>query len=393
MDAARLRKLLAGGESDRVEFTTSSPARTDKFAEAACAFANDLPAHGRPGFIVFGVHDSGSPAGWTVSDRLLRRLAGLRSNVSLEPIPSLAVHKVALPEGDVAVVEVQPADFPPVRYRGRVWVRVGPTRRVATRQEEQILTERRAFGLATFDLRPAVGSSIEDLAEDLFRIGYLPHAVSADVLLENDRGVEEQLASLRFFDLRHGCPTHAAVLLFAQDPLRWVPGAWIQFVQWAGTTLASEPIRSRTVSGDLLTVLREVDLLASLPTDARPVPETTLRERHERLYPKAAIRELLLNAVMHRLYESTAPVRLNWFTDRLEIQNPGGLYGIAPADFPHRTGYRNPVIAEAMATLGYVNRFGRGVLAAQAALRANGNPDAEFQFDPAHILVTVRARR
>ena len=64
--------------------------------------------------------------------------------------------------------------------------------------------------------------------------GYLPAAVAPEILAENDRGLREQLASLRFHDHRTDTPTNAAVLLFGNDPLRWLPGAWIQFVRWAG---------------------------------------------------------------------------------------------------------------------------------------------------------------
>ena len=111
-------------------------------------------------------------------------------------------------------------------------------------------------------------------------------------------------------------------------------------------------------------------------------------------YPPIAVRELLLNAVMHRSYESTAPVRFYWYDDRIEIQSPGGLYGMAsPENFPRQTAYRNPVLAEAMATLGYVNRFGRGVFRAQDALRRNGNPEAKFHFEPSFVLVTIPGKR
>jgi ATP-dependent DNA helicase RecG len=118
-----------------------------------------------------------------------------------------------------------------------------------------------------------------------------------------------------------------------------------------------------------------------------------LRERLEADYPAVAIRELLWNAVMHRSYESNAPVRFYWYDDRIEIQNPGGLYGMAsPENFPTQTDYRNPVVAEAMATLGYVNAYGRGVLRAQEALKRNGNPPAEFTFEPSYFLATIRRK-
>jgi len=63
--------------------------------------------------------------------------------------------------------------------------------------------------------------------------------------------------------------------------------------------------------------------------EARPVTASGLRERQAVNYPRVALRELLMNAVLHRSYESTAPIRFYWFTDRIEIQSPGGLYGEA----------------------------------------------------------------
>ena len=138
-------------------------------------------------------------------------------------------------------------------------------------------------------------------------------------------------------------------------------------------------------------MLREVEAFISLPARSHPVVESDLRERTAIDYPPAAIRELLLNAIMHRSYESNAPVRFYWYDDRIEIQNPGGLYGMAsPENFPRQTDYRNPVVSEALATLGYVNAFGRGVIRAQDALRRNGSPEAEFTFEATHVLATIR---
>ena len=380
---------MAGHESDRVELTTAVR-NTDKFGEAICAFANDFPNHRQPGHLLGGVNDNGTASGLTVTDQLLRNLGELRSNVNLEPLPAMTVQKYTLPGGDVAVVEVLPSDLPPVRYKGRVWLRVGPARRGANQQEERILTEKRTALQKTFDARPCPGCTMEDLVLDLFRVGYLPAAVDRDVLEENRRNSEEQMASLRCYDLAANCPTNAGALLFAKAPLRWIPGSFIQFVRWAGRTMADTPIAAQRFSGDLLSVLREIQAFVSLPTRSYPVAESPLRERQEVDYPPVAVRELLLNAIMHRSYESNAPVRFNWYDDRIEIQNPGGLYGMAsPENFPRQTDYRNPIIAEAMATLGYVNAFGRGVIRAQEALRRNGNPAAEFTFEPAHVVAAI----
>ena len=188
------------------------------------------------------------------------------------------------------------------RRAAPVWIRVGPSRRGANQQEERILIEKRTALHRTFDVRPCSGCVVDDLILDLFLVTYLPAAVDRAVIEENNRTNAEQMASLRFYDLTAECPTTAGALMFGRDPLRWVPGAWIQFVRWAGTTMADDPIGERRFSGDLITVLREVEAFLSFPVQPHPVAESALRERTVTDYPPAAIRELLLNAIMHRSY-------------------------------------------------------------------------------------------
>ena len=113
----------------------------------------------------------------------------------------------------------------------------------------------------------------------------------------------------------------------------------------------------------------------------RPVLVTALREETRTDYPKSAIRELVMNAIMHRDYQGNAPIQFYQYADRLEIVNHGGLYGRArPENFPNVSDYRNPIIAEAMKVLGYVNCYNRGINMVQRELEANGNGKADFSF-------------
>jgi ATP-dependent DNA helicase RecG len=280
-----------------------------------------------------------------------------------------------------------------VRYRGRICIRIGPRRGYATEAEERILIERRVAHARTFDATPCLGSTLEDLSLPLFQIDYRQQAIAPEVIQENHRPVEQQLASLRFFDLSNGCPTHAGILLFGLDVLQFLPGGYIQFLRVAGTTLADEITNERVLTGDLLSVLRELDAIVDAQIQQYPVGQTILTEKTVESFPRVAVRELLMNAVMHRDYASTAPLRITWLDDRLEIQSPGGLYGEAsPENFPRQTSYRNPVLAEAMKAFGYVNRYGRGVERAQAALARNGSPPANFNFDAGYVLAIIRRR-
>src|SRR5712692_1800345 len=94
-----LRHLLSDAESDRVERTVAAK-NTDKFSEAVTAFANDVANHQLPGYLVVGANDDGSLSGLTVTDELLRNLAGLRSDGAIQPMPALNVAKFTMPGGD-----------------------------------------------------------------------------------------------------------------------------------------------------------------------------------------------------------------------------------------------------------------------------------------------------
>jgi ATP-dependent DNA helicase RecG len=391
MNRPELQRLLADTESDRVE-RTISVSDTQKFCEAICSFANDMPNHGRPGYLFVGATADGQASGAVIDDQLLQTLAALRSEGQILPIPTMNVQKHALGGGEIAVVEVFPSDLPPVRYRGRTCIRVGPRRALVTVAEERILTERRIDRERTWDARVCGEASLDDLALDLFTVTYRPNAVSWETIEENDRPLDLQLASLRFFDLRARCPTNAGVLVFGKDPRYFFPGAYVQYVQYAGDSQADDVLQERRVGGDLLGILRDLDRLAQEVAEGRPVAEPGLTERMVFNYPPRAMHELLMNAVIHRNYEgSTTPILVNHYSDRIEIQNPGGLFGeLAPEQFPQSTAYRNPILAEAAKALGFVNRFGRGIHVAQRELEKNGSPSAEFDLQPNHFLVTIR---
>lgn len=386
-----LSLLLSGSESDRIEGTESTR-DTDKFAQEVCAFANDFPNNGKPGYLVIGVNNQGRPVGLSITDQLLQNLGALRSDGNIQPLPAMVVQKLTLSGQDVAVVEVSPSHLPPVRYKGQVWIRVGPRKAIATEQEERILSERRVAGSLSFDSSPLQGARLADLSLSLFG-AYRQEVVAPDVIASNHRTIEEQLASLRFFDTKNALPTASGILLFGKNPRFFLPGAYVQYLKLPGENLTDRPEDQAEISGDLLSVLRELD--NRLRTNIHSQLETIspLKEKLVPDYPEVSVRELLLNAIMHRDYKSHTPVRLYWFSDRIEIQNPGGLYGeVTKETLTRRNSYRNPVIAEAMKALGYVNRFGYGIQRAEAALQENGNPHVQFETDDKAFLAIIRRR-
>ncbi len=387
----QLGPLISELEKDNVERTTSTT-DTDKFCEAICAFANDLPNHRQPGYLLIGVKNDGTLSGLTVTDDLLTRLGGIRSDGNILPQPAMNVARFTFAEGQVAVVEVHPSDLPPVRYKGRIHIRVGPRKGVATEQEERMLAERRVILARSFDTRPCGEAVLDDLALDQF-YAYRRQAIDPDIIASNQRPLEQQLASLRLYDAASHHPTFAGIVLFGKNPRFFRPGAYVQYLRLPGTKLTDVPEDQAEVSGDLRSILTDLEGRIKLLIRTQMEVINGLQERLVPDYPDWALRELLMNAVMHRNYESNTPIRFYVFSDHIEISNPGGLYGEAtPENFPTRNSYRNPVIAEAMKAMGYVNRFGYGVQRAQALLEENGNPQARFEFDPHSVLVKVFRR-
>jgi len=386
-----VQQLLSDLESDRVERTVSTT-NTDKFAQAICAFGNDYPGHRQPGYLIVGAADDGSLSGLAVTDELLRNLAAIRADGNVLPPPAMTVEKVVLPAGELAVVTVQPSTVPPVRYKGRVHIRIGPRKGIASEQEERILSERRASLLTTFDAQPVPDASLGDLTMRLFD-EYRMQTVDAEVIEANHRTTEEKLASLRCFDLRAGRPTVAGLLLFGTNPRYFLPGAYVQFLRFPGTTLTDRPDDEREISGDMRTIVETVRQKIVAFNAVQSTAGEGFRDQPRPDYPEWALRELFHNAVIHRDYQSNTPIRFYWFSDRIEIQSPGGLYGeVTAATLTRRNSYRNPVIAEAMKAMDYVNRYGYGIQRAQDLLAANGNPPAEFEIDDRVFLVTLRRR-
>lgn len=196
---ADILELLKSTESYRVERTVST-GNMDKFCEAICAFANDMPGSRKNGYLIIGAKDDGSIAGMKVDDALLKKIAGIRSDGNILPLPTMSVERFSFQEGDLLVAEVRPSDLPPVRYRGRVFIRVGPRRDIATEAEERILAERRCSFMATFDATPCLNAKLEDLDIDYIKTKYLPMVFDEETLAMDKRDIREQLASIHLYD-------------------------------------------------------------------------------------------------------------------------------------------------------------------------------------------------
>ena len=394
-----LLQTIEEGETDRIEFKANlSGSAPDRIREAICAFANDLPNHGKekPGLIFIGVNDDRTIVGAPVTDTLLMQLADMKTDGNIVPPPSLTVQKRLLRDKEVAVITVQPSDSPPVKYKGAICIRIGPRRGIATTQDERILNEKRRYGERPFDLLPVSSAEISDLNLAYFEHEYLPKAFSAEVLGANDRNLHEQLAATKMIDAAdRPTPTVLGMLILGKNPQNFLYGAYVQFLRINGVEYADEIIDSAEIRGAIPNLIHRLgDKLVAHNRVAVDFTSGPL-EKRTALYPMEAVEQITKNAIMHKTYEGTnAPVRVYWFNDRIEVLNSGGPYGDATTENfgqPGITSYRNPNLAEAMKTLRYVQRFGVGIPLARRLLKTAGHPNLEFEANGTYIRATIRA--
>ena len=394
---AELEQLLLGGENYRVERKESLEGDAKKaIAETICAFANDLAGAGEPGVIFVGVKDKTIEASeFVLDDRAIQTLAAMQTAGQILPPPTMLVEDRTVAGFRLAVVTVFPSNSPPVKYQGRPHIRRAARRGIATFEEEARLIERRRHLNLPFDVVPVRSLTLDALNVRFFEEDYLPAVYPADVLAENDRTVEQRLAVTRMVASNEDLtPTVLGVMVLGYDVLRSLPGCYAQMLRIDGFDLADSIVDEARVVGTVTEILNRIDLQLDAWNATSIDFISANKEIRQYTYPLSALQQLVRNAVMHRTYEvGNAPIRITWFNDRIEIQSPGGPYGLVTLENfgqPGAVSYRNPYLAEAMKNLGYVQQFGVGIDKAKKELKAAGHPELEFDVHETHILATVR---
>ncbi len=199
--------------------------------------------------IFVGIEDDGACANLAITDELEQKLSQMRDDGKILPFPSFDVQKRTLDSCEVLAVIVQPATAPPLRFEGRVFVRSG-ARQANPEDERRLVEKQRRIASRPFDLHPVYGATIDDLDLEFFKQVYLPNAIALDVLSQNQRSIEQQLASLGLTNADN-LPTITGLLVCGKHQREFVPSVHVQFVRYAGAQLTS-PIRANyEISGKI----------------------------------------------------------------------------------------------------------------------------------------------
>ena len=394
--------LVLAGESETVEFKEAWN-DADALRELA-AFANTLG-----GTLLIGVDDSGRVLGWKNGGRTID---GLTNKVS----DSLRIHPSTIRVemvGGAPVLRITVTRSPsPVSLRGRYYRRVGRTvREMLPNELQQILLTATGNTWDSVMIPDSVVAISEDKLEEFAGLAEprLPRLRET----AGDRGGELALGNLNL--LRDGNQTRAAILLFGSDPQsmfvdarvhmgRFKAGMTIVDDKWFGGTLLEQidgvmqQFRQYLEVGFIIPSWRGHTKASKLSVayenryrEARNVEGLQRLEVWE--YPLDALREAVINALIHRDYNQLGCIDIRVFDDHIVVSNPGGLPGSLTVEALRTEGHasirRNPLLAQTLYYAGLVEQWGTGTVRMAQACEAQGLPDPLFEAWPNRFAVTL----
>ena len=408
MTRTELLELIANGESSGVEFKRDD-LRAEQLAKEIVALANF-----RGGRILLGVEDDGAITGIQRDDLELW---------VMDTVFGRKVHPMILPYYEevriddrrrVAVISLTQGTSRPyvVRHHGRedIYVRVGSTSRRATREQQARLF---ALGdLLRTDLLPVSGSTLGDLDRGRLE-DYLTTIVRDNRLPDSKEAWCKRLGGLGFMTDREDGPpvcTIAGLMLFGYRPRRLLRQAGVRWMAFRGDEKAYDALDDQVLDGPLVArwvgsaaggrEIVEKGLVEILADALRPFvseeagePDRNLRRERRWHYPMEALREAVINALVHRDWTRNEEIEVASYADRVEIASPGALPNTMTIDkmLAGQRSPRNPLMVDVLRDYGYVDGRGMGIRnKIVPLLRRSNEVEPEFDETEDHLRLTMR---
>ncbi len=397
MDNPSITELERQPEGERLERCAQpddSSKIKAKFLSCLCAFANDLAESNEAGYFLFGVDDASfDRSGARIDDKTKLRLSDWIDNNITPPI-SYSFIADSNSSGDVLLVQVAVSQHPPHRYKKRIWVRRGPKTVEATKADEDRLASKAAHHIGKdFVDQPVLQSSIDDLAQDMLAV-YWRSCASPETISDDDRTPQQQWAALGLYDLKRDCPNNAGLIAFPHpERIRdFFSNAYVRFVKTRALDLddVNAVIADKIVQGDFNSMVREIESLINAYNRSNQQTNGWKLDRVDEYIPWT-IRELLINAIIHRDYRLPSPIDFYWYRDRIEIKSPGGLVYPASIDtIGQIRAYRNGRLADVMKAWRYIEGYGSGINRVRKILTRHGMPELELSEKSGYFLACVR---
>ena len=345
----------------------------DEYLKWICGFAN---AEG--GTLVIGKNDKGVAVGVSNAAKLLEDLPN-----KIRDVLGVMADVRLVKEAGKELVEVRVAPYPsPISCRGEYHYRSGSTKQElkGAALDRFIL---RKYG-RTWDSAPFPHVTVKDLSKPamaLFKkLAKESQRLEPGLLRCSASVLIEKLGLIEGSYLKR-----AALLLFHPEPDRFFTGAFVKIGYFRGDV---DLIYHDEVHGDLFTQVQKTMELLLIKYLKAAISYRGIQRIESYPVPREALREALLNALIHRDYANTAPIQIRVYDDRLCIWNPGVLpesWTVRKLFSQHSSCPYNPLIANAFFRAGEIEAWGRGVQRIVNTCKEAGLPKPTVTYDPSDL--------
>lgn len=377
-----IEKLLKERESETLEFKAGR-CPLDVLGKTVCGMLNQ-----QGGLLLWGVDNDGKAAGVTqAASRATELNKFLMRRLTPRPLLSVTVHPIR--DREIIAIEVPVGSEKPYSLSREIWVRVGMSTMRASHDQSSRLVERSAAALDRWEREPLPGFGIEDCDTTELKQARAEIAKAGRFGIDVPGANEELLTKLYLY--RNGQFSNASVVLFAREPRAWAPNLALRITTH---TTDCEATSDLMLEGPAIRTLREAVAAIQQRTGRSVAFPKGHLERAERLaYPLYALREGLVNAIVHRDYESSGVgVHVRIFPDHLTITNPGALpEGWKGSDLgrKHESRPANPDIARVFYLRELMDQLGLGAQRIITECKSLGAKAPAWKAEKGFITLTL----
>mgnify|MGYP000894267482 CR=1 FL=1 len=366
MNQDKIKELIRENELGTVEFKENF----DREAiETVDAFANT-----KGGVIIIGISDKGKIIGVQVGKETLKNWANQISQ-STEPRIMPEIEQVEIEGKNVIIIHIKEFPIKPVSVKGKCFRRIRNSNRLMTPQE---IAEMHNYSTGTsWDAFPTIDKTIEDI--DLEKVEKYIKEANATGRRKIEETPQEVLEKLELVKDRKA--TWAAILLFGKEPQKPL----LQAAAHCGRFRMDKTqiIDDLMIEADLISQVDEVMKFIGRNISVRYEFEGKPKRKEVWDYPLEALREAVINAIVHRDYAAPSNVQIEIYDDKIEIWNPGRLLpGITIEDLykkEHKSVIRNKLIAQVFYDIGYIEKYGSGTIKIIELCKRHGIPPPDFR--------------
>lgn len=366
MNNQEVAKLIKSKESGLVEFKETFYREA---LETIGAFANT-----KGGVVVIGVSDKGKIKGISIGKATLSDWTNQISQ-STEPRVIPEIEQVKIEGKEIAIIRIKEYPIKPVSVKGKCFRRVGNSNRTMTAQE---ISEMHLHSIgSSWDAFPAQDKTVNDI--DLKKVARYIKEANANGRRKIEDEPKDVLHKLEF--IRDKKATWAAILVFGKEPQRPLSQSAVHCGRFKIDK--TQILDDLMIEANLINQVDEVIKFVTRHISVRYEFEGKPKRKEVWEYPLEALREAVINAIVHRDYSISSNVQVEIYDDRIEIWNPGGLLpGITVEDLykkEHKSVTRNKLIAQIFYDIGYIEKYGSGTIKIIDLCKQNGLPSPEFK--------------